>query len=120
MWAAPSISIFEDLRAALTQFAEIAKAMAVVTAHIIAPAEACDQRGLIFCLRSALTLHHKRLTIGIGSVYRSQTHKVLQRRCRLMSVVCMQTSNLESRYQECCLINPVAERISIGRVALGS
>ena len=75
MWAAPSISIFEDLRAALTQFAEIAKAMAVVTAHIIAPAEACDQRGLIFCLRSALTLHHKRLTIGIGSVYRSQTHK---------------------------------------------
>jgi hypothetical protein len=33
-----------------------------------------------------------------------------------MSVVCMQTSNLESRYQECSLIKRVAERISIGRV----
>ena len=120
MWAAPSISIVEDLRAALTQFAEIAKAMAVVTAHIIAPAEACDQRGLIFCLRSALTLHHKRLTIGIGSVYRSQTHKGITKAVPVDVGCCMQTSNLESRYQECCLINPVAERISIGRVALGS
>jgi hypothetical protein len=33
-----------------------------------------------------------------------------------MSVVCMQISNLESRYQECCLIKRVAERISTGRV----
>jgi len=121
MWAAPSISIVEDLRAALTQFAEIAKAMAVVTAHIIAPAEACDQRGLIFCLRSArLLCIISGLRYRIGSVYRSQTHKVFQRRCRLVSVACMQILNLESRYQECCLINPVAERISIGRVALGS
>jgi hypothetical protein len=28
----------------------------------------------------------------------------------------MQTLNLESRHQECCLIERVAERISIGRV----
>ena len=33
-----------------------------------------------------------------------------------MSVACMQTLNLESRYQECCPIKRVAERISIGRV----
>jgi hypothetical protein len=33
-----------------------------------------------------------------------------------MSVACMQTLNLESRYQACCPIKRVAERISIGRV----
>ena len=32
-----------------------------------------------------------------------------------MSVACMQTLNLENRYQECCPIKHVAERISIGR-----
>jgi hypothetical protein len=36
---------------------------------------------------------------GIGSAYRSQTHKVFQRSCQLMSVGSMQTSNLGDRYQ---------------------
>ena len=53
---------------------------------------------------------------GIGSAYRSQTHKVFQRSSQLMSVGCMQTSNLGSTHQECCLVRPVAERISIAGV----
>src|ERR1700676_4390553 len=53
---------------------------------------------------------------GIGSAYRSQTHKVFQTSCQLMSGDCMQTSNFDSTHQECCLARPVAERISIAGV----
>jgi hypothetical protein len=53
---------------------------------------------------------------GIGSAYRSQTHKVFQTSCQLMSGGCMRTSNVESTHQECCLVRPVAERISIAGV----
>ena len=49
---------------------------------------------------------------GIGSAYRSQTHKVFQRSCRLMSGSCMQTSNLGDRYQNGRLLG----RLPIGHV----
>ena len=52
------------------------------------------------------------LRYGIGSAYRSQTHKVFQRSCLLMSVDCMQTSNLGDRYQNGRLLR----QLSIGHV----
>jgi hypothetical protein len=49
---------------------------------------------------------------GIGSAYRSQTHKVFQRSCQVMSIGCMQTSNFGDRYQNGRLLR----QLSIGHV----
>jgi hypothetical protein len=69
-----------------------------------------------FYLDGTRLRHRERLATRIGSAYRSQTHKVFQRLCQLVSGVGMQISNFRSRRQNGQLFRQVVKKVSIGHV----